>query len=98
MDTDEPVNRPPKQQLVSRLLKRRGIPVREYLPNGYRRPLVFKMTECSDHIGVRLSRMSHYRRAVDALTAAGYVFQEWPPAPGNGYGLIVTGRVHREHR
>src|ERR1700731_1552857 len=39
MDTDELVNRPPKQQLVSRLLKRRGIPVREYLWNGYR-PLV----------------------------------------------------------
>ena len=49
MDTDELVNRPPKQQLVSRLLKRRGIPVREYLWNGYR-PLVFKVTECSDHI------------------------------------------------
>jgi hypothetical protein len=91
MDTDEPVNRPPKQQLVSRLLKRRGIPVREYLPNGYR-PLVFKVTECSDRIGVRLSRMGHYRRAVDALTAAGYVFHDWPQAPGNGYGLIVTGR------
>jgi hypothetical protein len=78
------------QQNISRLLDRHGIPVREEYPNGYRLPLVQKLGPCSQAIRVFMSRKRDYRRAVEVLTAAGYVFQDYPPH--QGYGLVVTGR------